>query len=153
MTAWRRIRRRGAGKGPGLGLKAVSKETTLSRALHGEAARHAADAVKAGKSNVFTIIGAVFATGAGFGYINLFNALTGDAEPTDVRGPIVALESYSGRWLGVRRLATVRHGGRNVQLSLNASEFAGLKVGDRYGREMRLGGLGYYYRWRVAYWK
>ncbi|ALV28014.1 NucA/NucB deoxyribonuclease domain-containing protein [Pannonibacter phragmitetus] len=33
----------------------VAKEVTLSRKLHGEAAQHAADAIKAGKPNVLTI--------------------------------------------------------------------------------------------------
>ena len=38
-----------------VGFAAAAKEVTLSRKLHGEAAQHAADAIKAGKPNVLTI--------------------------------------------------------------------------------------------------
>lgn len=51
----------GLGKGAGLGVKAidagagVAKEITLLRSIHGEAAAHAADAIRAGKPSVLTI--------------------------------------------------------------------------------------------------
>ena len=95
----------------------------------------------------------VFAAGAGFGYIDLSNSLTGSSAPVDVKGPVVSTRTHSGSWAGTRRIVTIRFQDRDVAFSLSANEYGNVKVGDIYGQEMNLGGLGYYYRWGLAFWK
>jgi len=48
---------------------------------------------------------------------------------------------------------TVNYEDREVRLTVTPQEFNQLKVGDVYSREMKLGGLGYYYTWGLAFWK
>jgi hypothetical protein len=48
---------------------------------------------------------------------------------------------------------TIHYGNRDVMLTVTPQEFAQLHVGDEYSREMKLGGLGYYYTWGLAFWK
>jgi|APEBP8051072210_1049370.scaffolds.fasta_scaffold09393_1 uncharacterized membrane protein YfcA len=99
------------------------------------------------------VVLATFASGAGFGYVNIINALTGSSNPTNVHGLIVDMKTYSASWAGTRRVVAVRYGTRDVVLSLTANEYAQLRLGNTYSREMFLGGLGYYYRWGRAFWK
>lgn len=89
----------------------------------------------------------------GFGYYSLLNALTGPDEKVWVSGPVKEMNAESGRWVGKVHEITIRHDGRNVQLTVTPEVFSELRKGEFYGREMKLGGLGYYYTWGVAWWK
>ena len=87
------------------------------------------------------------------GYVSLWNALTGSGEAVLVRGPVVSMKAEGARWLGREYLVTIQHGGRAVELSILPQEYATLQPGDTYNKLMKLGGLGYYYSWGLAYWK
>ena len=90
---------------------------------------------------------------ASMGYPNLANALTGSSQPVLVSGLITEMKAESGRYAGRPHNITVRYNDREVMLTTTPQEFAQLKVGDVYSREMNLGGLGYYYTWGLAFWK
>lgn len=111
-----------------------------------------------GKSNrvllgLIAIVLSIFASGAGFGYVNLFNAITGDSIPTRLKGSIVELKRYSGGWGGSRMVVVFQGPDRLVELAVSPKEFDRLKVGDDFSVDMFLGGLGYYYRWNRGFWK
>lgn len=102
---------------------------------------------------VIAVVYALVAALAGAGYFNLTNALTGSNQPVLVSGPITEMKAESGRWAGKLHNITVRYGDRDVMLTVTPQEFAQLKTGEMYSREMKLGGLGYYYTWGLAFWK
>ena len=87
------------------------------------------------------------------GYFNFVNALTGSSQPVLVSGPITEIKAESGRWAGKLHNITIHYGSRDVMLTVAPQEFASLKTGEVYSREMKLGGLGYYYTWGLAFWK
>jgi hypothetical protein len=87
------------------------------------------------------------------GYAGFWNALSGSSEEILVGGPVVKLEAKSGRYLGAQYEVTLRYDNRNIQLTVPRAEYETLKKGDIYGRKMKLGGLGYYYTWGIAWWK
>lgn len=86
-------------------------------------------------------------------YFSLWNALTGSDENILVSGPVVHMEVSSGRWAGKVHYATINYGGRDVTLILTTQEYARLREGETYERQMKLGGLGYYYTWGVPWWR
>lgn len=102
---------------------------------------------------VFALMFAYVFSFGSMGYIVLWNAVTGSDQAVMVSGPVVNLKSEGARWAGREYLVTIRHGGREVELSALPSEFAGLKRGDTYGKTMKLGGMGYYYAWGLGFWK
>ena len=102
---------------------------------------------------VFALVAAGTLSFVSLGYVSLWNALTGSGEQVLVRGPVVSMKAESARWLGREYLVTIQHGGRAVELSILPQEYATLKPGDTYNKMMKLGGLGYYYSWGLAYWK
>lgn len=102
---------------------------------------------------VSAVLFAVAAAGGGFGHFELVNAFSGSSIPAVVKGPVVKMEKYSGRWIGTRRIVTIQFQDDELELSQTEEEYKNTKVGDTFGREMKLGGLGYYYRWGLAFWK
>lgn len=102
---------------------------------------------------ISAIVITVFAAGGGFGYINIANALTGSSTAVAVSGPIIEMKRYSAGWSGPRRIITIHFENRDIKLSLKLEEYNQIKIGDIYSRQMKLGGLGYYYRWGLAFWK
>jgi hypothetical protein len=90
---------------------------------------------------------------ASMGYFLLANALTGSNNPVLVNGSVTEMKVESGRWAGKLNNITIHYGNRDVMLTVTPQEFAQLKPGDMYGRKMKLGGLGYYYTWGLAFWK
>jgi len=90
---------------------------------------------------------------AGFGYINIANALTGSSTVVVVSGPVIDMRQYSAGWSGPRRVITIHFENRDVKLSLELEEYNQIRIGDIYSRQMKLGGLGYYYQWGWAFWK
>jgi hypothetical protein len=63
------------------------------------------------------------------------------------------MKAESGRWAGKLHNITVHYGDRDVMLTVTPQEFDQLKIGEMYSREMKLGWLGYYYTWGLAFWK
>lgn len=102
---------------------------------------------------VVAVIYASVAATAGFGYMDVANALTGSASHAMVSGPVVSMKSYSGGWSGRQRLITIHFENRDLDLTLTQEDYSNVRIGDIYSREMKLGGLGYYYKWGRAYWK
>lgn len=98
------------------------------------------------------ILFAAMAAYGGMGYVSLANALTGSATPIMVEGPVIEKKSYSGKWAGARRLATIIFDNRKVSFNLTAEDYNRVIIGGLYGQEMKLGGLGCYYRWGRSYW-
>ena len=90
---------------------------------------------------------------ANMGYFLLANALTGSNQPALVSSPVTEMKAESGRWTGKLHNITIHYGDRDVMLTVTPQEFASLRTGEVYSREMKLGGLGYYYTWGLAFWK
>lgn len=86
-------------------------------------------------------------------YFQVWNVLASSGEEVYVTGQVVHMEAGSARWLGKAHYVSVGYGGRSVMLTVSPEEYARLRVGDRYGRSMRIGGLGYYYKWGTSWWK
>ena len=87
------------------------------------------------------------------GYVNFWNAFTGSSDDIWVSGPVVKLRSYSGRYAGAQHKVTLHYGDRDIELSVPRKQYEMLREGDMYGRNMKRGGLGYYYTWGIAWWK
>jgi hypothetical protein len=107
-------------------------------------------------TKIWRFVGAIWFAGivafVGMGYVSLANALTGSPVPIMVEGRVIAKKSYSGRWAGPRKLVTIAFDGREISFNLTAIDYNRLTIGSSYGQEMKLGGLGYYYRWGRSYW-
>ena len=102
---------------------------------------------------LIAIILSTFASAAGFGYMNIFNAITGEITSTQIRGNIVGIKSYSGGWSGSRKIVVINYHDRLIELAVSANEFERLSIGDNFCVSMFLGGLDYYYRWERGFWK
>lgn len=95
------------------------------------------------------------------GYILLANAFTGSQQSVTVSGPVLSTRftgvDTRGRDIYVSGRTTyyltVEFRGRAKELYITRDEFLTLKIGDFYSRKMKLGGLGYYYSWRVSFQK
>jgi hypothetical protein len=99
------------------------------------------------------LISAAIITYVSMGYFDFVNVLTGSKQPVLVSGTITKMKAESGRWAGKLHNITVRYGDRDIMLTVTPKEFDQLKIGEVYSREMKLGGLGYYYAWGLAFWK
>lgn len=87
-------------------------------------------------------------------YFPFWNAVSGSGEKILVSGPVIHMEvGTANRYTGKPRYITIHHDGRDIQLTVPPEEYAALKVGQTYYREMKLGGLGYYYNWGTSWWK
>jgi hypothetical protein len=88
------------------------------------------------------------------GYFTFWNAVSGSGEKVLVSGPVVHMEvGTAGRLTGKPRYITIRHNGRDIKLTVSPQEYSALSLGQTYYREMKLGGLGYYYNWGSSWWK
>jgi hypothetical protein len=47
----------------------------------------------------------------------------------------------------------VLYNGREVELMVTSSEYAAAKQTGYYSQKMKLGGFGYYYNWKLVYWR
>lgn len=95
------------------------------------------------------IIGGVFVSGGGMGYIDFVNALSSGKEVRLAAGTIEKLEPR--RRNGPR--AYIFDGQSTIpNIPITDDEYATLRPGDYYVSNLRLGGLGYYYRWRFDSW-
>lgn len=95
------------------------------------------------------VVGGVFVSGGGMGYIDLFNALSSGKEVHLAAGTIEKLESR--RRNGPR--VYIFDGQSTIpNIPITDEEYATLRPGDYYVSNMRLGGLGYYYRWYIDSW-
>ena len=95
------------------------------------------------------VIGGVFVSGGGMGYIDFINALSSGNKVHLAAGTIEKLEP--------RRRNSPRvyiYDGRSTiqNIPITDDEYATLRPGDYYVSNLRLGGLGYYYRWRFDSW-
>lgn len=101
------------------------------------------------------IVSAVlFSFMCGIGYFTFWNAVSGSGEKILVSGPIVRMEiGTGGRFMGKPYFINVHHKDRNIGLTVPSEEYAELSVGQTYYREMKLGGVGYYYNWGSSWWK
>jgi hypothetical protein len=85
----------------------------------------------------------------GMGYVDFVNALTSGKEVHLAAGTIEKLEPR--RRNGPR--VDVSDGQSTIpDIPITDEEYATLRPGDYYVSNMRLGGLGYYYRWRFDSW-
>ncbi|MBN9123768.1 MAG: hypothetical protein BGO99_00915 [Nitrosospira sp. 56-18] len=97
---------------------------------------------------------ALFSFVCGIGYFIFWNAITGSGEPVLVKGPIVHMKvGTGGRLMRNPYFVSVHYGGRDIELTLPPKEYGNLSLGQTYSREMKLGGLGYYYNWGSKWWK
>lgn len=77
-------------------------------------------------------------------WINAFSASWKD---TIVQGPITQTRTQGkGR---TSYFVIVSYNGHPVELKIHRKEYQQLNVGEVYSREMKLGGLGYYWDWRL----
>jgi hypothetical protein len=97
-------------------------------------------------------VGALLAL-TGSAYVYAINAASGSTEPVVLEGPVIALDNNHAGFAGIGRHVTVHFNGRPVTFSETAERFDGLGIGDTYRTEVKLGGLGYYWRPGRNYWK
>lgn len=108
---------------------------------------------------VYRVFGAIvcavfFSYICGMGYFTFWNTVSGSGEKMLISGPVVHLGVGMGnRYTGKPRYITIPYNGRDIKLTVSAQEYAALSVGQMYYREMKLGGLGYYYNWGSSWWK
>jgi hypothetical protein len=87
-------------------------------------------------------------------YFSFWNAVSGSGEKILIGGPIIHMKvETASRYYGKPRRITILHNGRNITLTVPPEEYENLSLGQTYSREMRLGGLGYYYNWGSSWWK
>ncbi|SFW40685.1 hypothetical protein SAMN05216414_1443 [Nitrosovibrio sp. Nv17] len=55
--------------------------------------------------------------------------------------------------MGKPHFVTFHYNERNIEVTVPSEEYATLSPGQTYSREMKLGGLGYYYNWGSKWWK
>lgn len=94
-------------------------------------------------------IGFALVSLGGAGYVDFFNALAASSNVYIAEGKIKKLEP--------RRRGSPRvylEDGRSTidNIPITDEEYERLRVGDYYVSNMRLGGLGLYYRWRIDSW-
>jgi hypothetical protein len=101
------------------------------------------------RSVLVAIIRGIFVSVAGFGYVGFVNALSSGKEVHLAAGKIEKLER--GGRTGPR--VFVFDGQSTIpNIPVTNDEYATLHPGDYYASNLRLGGLGYYYRWRFDSW-
>lgn len=90
----------------------------------------------------------------GLSYFIFWNAISGEGEPALISGPVSQMEIGSGgRFMGKPHFVTFHYHGRDIEVTVPSEEYARLEIGQTYSREMKLGGLGYYYNWGSKWWK
>ncbi|MFL9867535.1 hypothetical protein PQR67_25450 [Paraburkholderia fungorum] len=95
------------------------------------------------------VIGGVFVSGGGMGYIDFANALTSGKDVHLAAGTIEKLEP---RRRSAPRVYIFDGQSTIPNIPITDEEYATLRPGDYYVSNLRLGGLGYYYRWRIDSW-
>lgn len=95
------------------------------------------------------IIGGIFLSGGGMGYVDFVNALTSGKEVHRAAGTIEKLEP---RRRNSPRVFIIDGQSTVPNIPITDEEYKTLRPGDYYVSNMRLGGLGYYYRWRFDSW-
>jgi hypothetical protein len=87
-------------------------------------------------------------------YFPFWNAVSSNGEKVLVRGLISHMDiSQGGRYIGRPHYITIRYHERDIKLTVSPQEYENLNLGQTYSREMKLGGLGYYYNWGSSWWK
>lgn len=87
--------------------------------------------------------------GGGMGYVDMINALTSGKEVHFAAGKIERLDPRRRNGPSV----DIFDGQSTIpNIPITDEEYATLRPGDYYVSNMRLGGLGYYYRWRIDSW-
>lgn len=108
---------------------------------------------------IYRVMGsAVFATISslvcGMGYFIFWNAISGNGETVVVKGPIIYMKvGAGGRFMGNPHFVSIHHDERDIELTVPSEEYKNLSLGQTYSREMKLGGMGYYYSWGSKWWK
>jgi hypothetical protein len=96
-----------------------------------------------------TVIAFLFFGLAGMGYTDFVNALSSGQEIRLAEGRIEKIEP---RRRNGPRVDIFDSRSTIENIPITDEEYATLHVGDYYVSNMRLGGLGYYYRWRFDSW-
>jgi hypothetical protein len=100
------------------------------------------------------ISAAFFSLICGMGYFIFWNAISGSGKSELVSGPIIQMRIDSGgRFYGKPYFVTFRYNGRDMEVTVPSQEYSTLNIGQTYYRDMRPGGLGYYYNWGSKWWK
>lgn len=100
------------------------------------------------------ISAAVLSYICGIGYFLFWNTISGSSEDVLVSGPIVRMEvGTGGRFMGKQHFVSIYYDERDVKLTVAPEEYKQLSLSQTYFREMKLGGLGYYYNWGSSWWK
>lgn len=80
------------------------------------------------------------------GHLLWINAFSASWKDTIVQGPITQTRTQGkGR---TSYFVIVSYNGHPVELKIHRKEYQQLNVGEIYSREMKRGGLGYYWEWR-----
>jgi hypothetical protein len=100
------------------------------------------------------ISAALFSYICGIGYFIFWNAISGNGETEVVKGPITHMKvGAGGRFMGNPNFVSIHYDKRDIVLTVPSEEYKNLSLGQTYSREMKLGGLGYYYNWGSKWWK
>jgi hypothetical protein len=105
---------------------------------------------------ILSVIWKVFwpiVTGVIYAYITIgiflwVNALAGSQESVTIHGPVIKMyDKVSARYGGHGWYVTIKLENRDVELDIPRRDYEQVRVGDEYAVKMRLGALGYFYRW------
>jgi hypothetical protein len=100
------------------------------------------------------ISAAFFSYVCGIGYFIFWNAISGDNGSVMISGPIIQMKvGAGGRFMGNPYFVSIHYDKRDIELTVSSEEYKNLSLGQTYSREMRLGGMGYYYNWGSKWWK
>ncbi|MBY4770926.1 hypothetical protein [Burkholderia ambifaria] len=96
-----------------------------------------------------TALGFFLLSGAGFGYVNLINAVTA---PDKVHIAAGIIEKLEPRKRDASRVFIMDGETEVPNIPITDEEYQRLRPGEYYVSNLRLGGLGLYYRWRIDSW-
>lgn len=84
------------------------------------------------------------------GIVNYANALSGNGQNIHFSGPVSKLDYNTGKG-GAHYYVVIRDDstGQRAKFQISLSDYSRLKPGDHFDCSMKLGGLGYGYRWNL----
>lgn len=104
---------------------------------------------KTGRVVLIVIFGFFMLSAGGMGLVSIFNGLASPIEVSVAQG-IVIDKARSSRY-DARTLA-LKNGEQEISIKVSPKIYDRAQIGDYYISNYRLGGLGYYYRWRINSW-
>jgi hypothetical protein len=104
---------------------------------------------KTGATYLLVVFGFFMFSAMGSGFVDIVNGLTSSKRIVIAEGRVVN-KTRSGRYDAMTLYLQIDD--RDVGLKVASDIYDRAKIGDYYVSNYRLGGFGYYYRWRINSW-